>query len=280
MFNITRFYSWLQYNDHTPFFVKLNVLYGCLFSSILYSCEAWGDLNKIENLLRSTELKALKCCLGVKSGTSSDIIFTEINSPDIIATIKDRQYQFRKKINNLKKGEALMKEIWDLCQLQENENLCHYYMNIPGDNAISNIRDRKSRIEVADQTMCVRYRTLIGFSYAPILYQSCLDDELRKVITRWRLSSHKLKIETGRYTVPKTLLVNRKCKMCGVIEDEQHAIYECDAHRLIRDKFKNQLDLEHVNLPNLFNPITVSDATILAKYLTKIEKNMEDLDMI
>ena len=128
--------------------------------------------------------------------------------------------------------------------------------------------------------MCVRYRTLIGSSYASTLYQSCLDDELRKVISRWRLSSHKLKIETGRYTVPKNLLVNRTCKMCGVIEDKQHAIYRCDAHRLIRDKFKNQLDFEHVNLPNLLNPITVSDATILAKFLTKIEKNMEDLDMI
>ena len=129
MFNIARFYAWLQYNEHTPFFAKLNVLYGCLFSSILYSAEAWGDLTKIEQLLRSTETKALKSCLGVKNGTTTDIIFTEINRPDIIATMMDRQYQFRKKIENLKKDEALLKEIWDLCRLQENESLYEYYIN-------------------------------------------------------------------------------------------------------------------------------------------------------
>ena len=153
-------------------------------------------------------------------------------------------------------------------------------MSITDNNAASNIRNRKERVEISDQTMCMRYRTIIGFSYPSILYQSCLDDEMRKIITRWRLSSHKLKIETGRYTVPKTQMIERICKICGVIEDECHAIYKCDAHRLIREKFKNKLDFEHVDLQKLLNPTSIIDASNLGKFLTKIEKNMEELDMI
>ena len=144
---------------------------------------------------------------------------------------------------------------------------------------MSNVRDRKSRIEMSNDTMCVRYRTIIGFSYSTILYQSYLDDEMRKIITRWRLSSHKLKIETGRYTAPKTSMVNRTCKICGVLENEEHAIYKCKAHRFIREKYKNKIDFEHINLEKLFNPVSVCEATKLAKFLKKIEKNMEELDM-
>ena len=127
---------------------------------------------------------------------------------------------------------------------------------------------------------CVRYRTIIGFSYPSILYQSCLDDEMRKTITWWRLSSHKLRIETERYTIPKTLVTSRLCKICGVIEDEHHAIYICNAHRLTREKFKNKIDFEHDNLTKLLNLGSVDDATYLAKFLTEIEKNMEKLDMM
>ena len=65
LYNIARFYAWLEYNERTPFFIKLKVLYGCVFPAILYSVEAWGNLTKIENILRTTETKALKACLGI-----------------------------------------------------------------------------------------------------------------------------------------------------------------------------------------------------------------------
>ena len=96
MFNTSRFYSWLEYNDNTPFIIKIKVLYSCFFASLLYSAEAWGDLSKIEESLKATEIKALKSCLGVKNGTTTDLVFTEIDKPDILALIKDRQYNFKK----------------------------------------------------------------------------------------------------------------------------------------------------------------------------------------
>ena len=61
--NIVKFYAWLQINRDTPFMFKMRVLYGCMFQSILYSCEAWGDISHLGEMLLATERKALKACL-------------------------------------------------------------------------------------------------------------------------------------------------------------------------------------------------------------------------
>ena len=200
--------------------------------------------------------------------------------PDIIALIKDRQYNFKKKIEQTKKEESLMKEIWDLCQTQNNPNLCEYYRNIADNNSTLNMNDRRSRIESSEQSMIVRYRSLIGLSYPSILYSSYLDDEKRKIITRWRLSSHRLHIETERYTNPKTIKENRTCRACSIIEDEHHAIFKCKAHRIIRERFQDKLDINSENIQTFLNPDTVERATYLSAFLNEIEQNMDDLNMI
>ena len=52
MFNLVKFYAWLEDNENTPFFIKIRVLYACLFASILYSVEAWGDVAKYNKLMK------------------------------------------------------------------------------------------------------------------------------------------------------------------------------------------------------------------------------------
>ena len=144
MCNVPKFYAWVEYNEDTLFFIKLRVLYGCMFASLIYSSEAWGDLKKIENTLLTIETKALKRCLGVKSGTTNDLIYTKIDRADIIAVIKDMQYNFSRKINNTKNDDALMKEIWNLCLIQQGTNLTQYYRNILENNSNINITERRS----------------------------------------------------------------------------------------------------------------------------------------
>ena len=50
------------------------MLYVCLFSSLLYSVEAWGDVKQFEDKLIKIERETLKRCFGVKSGTSNDLV--------------------------------------------------------------------------------------------------------------------------------------------------------------------------------------------------------------
>ena len=93
-------------------------------------------------------------------------------------------------------------------------------------NAETNYNERKNRIESSEQSMSIRYKNIIGFEYCPTLYQSCLDDSKRKTITRWRLSSHKLRIETGRYSRPFIERENRLCKLCNVGGNELLNLYK------------------------------------------------------
>ena len=45
-----------------------------------------------------------------------------------------------------------------------------------------------------------------------------------QILSKFRLSAHRLRIETGRHTKPKTLLEKRKCHTCNNLEDEFHDV--------------------------------------------------------
>ena len=50
-------------------------------------------------------------------------------------------------------------------------------------------------------------------------------DLVRKSLTKFRLGSHSLKIETGRWN--RTKRTGRLCRACGELGDELHALYRC-----------------------------------------------------
>ena len=276
MFNIVKFYAWLEYNEDTPFFVKINVkIYICLFAALLYSVEAWGDVNELENKLLKIEREALKRVLGVKNGTTNDLVYIELQKADIIANIKDRQRKFYEKIMTFEPEDAVVRSIWNL--LDENEltrSFTNYYRSLEPGNKSKNISDRRSSVTNSDSSMCTRYVNLIGIGDSHVLYNSSLMDSKRKIITRWRLSCHKLKIETGRYTKPKTNPEDRKCVLCDVVDDERHALFDCIAHRLIRQQYAELLRT-HEDVKKLLNPTSIEEATKVANYLLAVEENME-----
>ena len=93
--HVSTFYACLDVNRDTPIKIKIVVLYNCLFASLLYSCEVWGEIgDKLAEKVLKIEKKALKSCLGVKISTPDDVIYSELNKADILSTITDRQYKF------------------------------------------------------------------------------------------------------------------------------------------------------------------------------------------
>ena len=105
-----------------------------------------------------------------------------------------------------------------------------------------------------------------------------INDEKRTLITRWRLSSHPLYIETGRYKTPIVPRENRLCMVCNVVEDEYHALFTCTAHCFIRLRFQ-EICSKYTTVVKMFNPATEEDITTIAKYIREIEKNMEKLKL-
>jgi hypothetical protein len=61
-------------------------------------------------------------------------------------------------------------------------------------------------------------------------------DNDRVSMTRFRTSNHKLQIEIGRYTIPKTPINDRTCKNCNLnsVEDELHCLLNCPKYSHLR----------------------------------------------
>ena len=73
-------------------------------------------MNKLENNLCLLERKALRACLGVKQGTSGDLLYSEINRPDIVASIYLRQFSIKNSHNfnlAIQQRKASSKNTWN-----------------------------------------------------------------------------------------------------------------------------------------------------------------------
>ena len=263
---ICKFYAWLEDNKDTPIEVKLLVLDNCLFSSLLYSVETWGDISCIEKELRAIELKALKAILQVKKGTSTDLIYNELHRPDIISKIKDLQCRFFKKVEELPEEDAMVVSVLKLCR---NTSIVKYYESLHDHNREDNIKQRMERISSSEAPMIAYYRSIVDTETKSPIYSSFMNDSKRNVITRWRLSNHKLQIELGRYAIPKVPRNERLCLKCGVVEDENHALFVCPTFGHVRLKH-DFVVLKYRSTKSLFNP-EYGDIYHVAKFVEEID---------
>ena len=127
--------------------------------------------------------------------------------------------------------------------------------------------------------MDTRYRELTGTKFNDILYNSMYNDIDRIIISRWRLSSHMLYVETGRYKRPKIDRLERICCLCNTLEDEYHALFICIAHFAIRIEFHDLLTRRNT-VQLLFNPSNIEEIKETAEYIRQIERNMKILKML
>ena len=264
--NVCKFYSWLEVNDETPIEIKLLVLDNCIFSSILYGIETWGNIGHIEQKLRLIEQKALKAILKVKKGTSTDLIYNELRRPDIISKIKDLQWKFYHRVLNLNDDVALVKSLIYLCN---NTPMIEYYNSLSSTNKSDNIRNREQRILESNSSMLQYYASITNIEQKSRIYSNFVDDRKRAIITRWRLSNHKLFIDTGRHSVPPIPREDRKCAICYVLEDESHVIYTCPEFKNIQQKYTNILN-KYPRLILILNP-DIQDIYIVSELISEID---------
>ena len=279
--NEAKFYAWLAINHTTPFPIKLQVLYACLFQAILYSCETWGDISPFQEELLIIEKKALRAILGVKKSTPDDILYIELNREDIITSIHQRQYNFFRKFLQLPLDNSTTRTIWERYKEWDDTTpkpYYTYYSSLSDTSKGNKIDEKKNTVLESDKSMHERYRSLIGLEYCTILYSSIVNDQQRSILTRWRLSCHPLFVERGRYARPKPPRAERTCMICMVMEDEEHALFICRAHCTIRYQHRGLL-LEYRTVKEILNPRSTEDIVRISKYLEEIENNMDDLGM-
>ena len=226
------------------------VLDACLLSIILYAVEVFGDMSCVEKKLRLAEQKALRAILQVKKGTTIDLLYNEIKRPDVMSVIKDSQYKFYQKVKCLKKEEAVVVFILELCK---DTPFVLYYESLLPKNKERNIQERELKIRQSESPMAQYYSSIVTVETKSNIYSNLVDDRYRRTITRWRLSNHKLRIETGRYQVPYVQREERKCFRCDILEDERHAIYFCPSFAFITSNFTTLLE-KYPLISLLLNP--------------------------
>ena len=160
-----------------------------------------------------------------------------------------------------------------------SEGVIHYFQSLQPENRKKDKETRKERARLSQLSMTTRYRELTNFEHCDILYKSFVIEKYRTVITRWRLSSHPLRIETGRYHRPKLARAERNCSVCHVLEDEHHSLFICAAHVFIRARY-TELIAEYSSVPSILHPNNVDVANNIGRYILEIERNMETLNMV
>ena len=149
-----------------------------------------------------------------------------------------------------------------------------YYFNIRGNNCAEFLTAIDEKIRSDDSSMITYYRHLIYLEKSCI-YDTFLNDYCRRIITRWRLSNHKLKIETGRYSRPFVQRADRVCTICNILEDEYHVVFVCPVYQTLRIKYRRLLSAND-DIKSILNPKkeSIIETAQLLYEVEKVRKEM------
>ena len=218
-------------------------------NSLLYNCETFGDYHSVD--LERIYHNLIKATLQVRNSTPNEIVLIETGLLPIKAIIYRRQLKFfRRFINGLDQESSRFDTMKKL-----NENppsyLKHYYdldRKYGSEADISNefLRNLQTLVKTHAQTEGkTKFKTYLQIN--PRLEQSpFLNSHSTSVIdiTKFRLGSHLLPIETGRWS--RTERKDRLCRLCGVVGDEEHVLFFCSMVNRNNLCIPNTIGLEHI----------------------------------
>ena len=109
----------------------------------------------------------------------------------------------------------------------------------------------KHDIRSSLRTKFITYRCVNAPLCVPSVYRRSdivIPERLRVVFSRMRLSSHNLRIETGRWS--RLARQDRLCG-CGEIQDEKHVLCDCPMTQHLRNRY-----IKPVLFPDILNDVS------------------------
>ena len=101
-------------------------------------------------------------------------------------------------------------------------------------------------------------------------------EKSRKSLSRFRMSSHRLKIETGRWHKPEAIPFNeRKCITYNKLEDEIHALLECPLYNNLRKQLINKYFWKKPNMPKFIELLQSQNKNVIRRLSMFIFKMFE-----
>ena len=116
---------------------------------------------------------------------------------------------------------------------------------------------------------------MTSFKFQPYL-DICNISKIRFALTKFRVSSHRLQIESGRWARPDAIPIqDRKRLECNVVEDEYQFVLECNIYTDLRTQYiPNYYRCRH-NMYTFVDLLNVENPTIIKRLVVYIYKAFE-----
>ena len=192
--------------------------------------ETFGNVYpvKIEKLY----IKLIKAAVNVRPSTPNDLVLIETGLKPLKAVVHGRQLNFYNRFQDSLQVMGARRRMLDILTSSPTDYLRHYTNLDRKFESSKKIHETymealKERIRKKAAKGC--YKFMMYLKLNPMLDKSpCLEndsDQVTKDIIRFRLGSHYLPIETGRWC--RKLRHERLCRTCGTLGDEEHYVYHC-----------------------------------------------------
>jgi hypothetical protein len=225
-----KYYNFLKANTLAPLAVKLTVFKGCVVNGLCYNCETFG--NRIPEGLEKMYDKMLRRTLNVRNNIPALTLYIESGFLPIKTVIRARQWNFYERYRSNAVSKSTPRSKLFKCLLEQQTDFLKHYTDISEKyDSVSEVYKEGSETtkeKIREYASKGRYRYQIYNEFNPGLQQSPFITNLHPVsgdIIKFRLGSHNLPIETGRWS--KKLRVDRLCTDCHVLGDERHVMYSC-----------------------------------------------------
>ena len=228
---------------------------------LCYGCESWGfhDAPHVERV----QLRFFKRILGVKCSTQNDFVYGVLGRVPMIIRRHCRIIKYWLKIVCGKKSvyvNALyMSSLENIEQQNAKNNWANNVRRLLCSNGFGDIwraqgifnpnafyNAFKNRLyDVFRQEWSARisesprarfFRAVITEHSLHHILDIVNVPAHRASLIRLICSSHRLGVETGRWTRPVTPQENRKCTVCNILDDEYHLLLECTVFNDFRKK--------------------------------------------
>ena len=233
--HVYKFVAFAHKNSNMPFSMKMRVLKAALFSSMLYASETW--LTDQLSSVSKHYLAAIKALLGVRSSTTNTLCLVELGLPDLPSTVLKKRTKFLKSFQARSTGDEPLAYAMRICATNNNGRRLQAALNYEGD-AEQHSRERLRAECVERAPSSTRFSTYLTLNpqldVHPVYTNShAVPDSRRVALSRLRLSSHRLRVETGRWMrIPRE---ERLCSCSPVIQDEAHVVLDCSLTERLRE---------------------------------------------
>ena len=229
--HVFKFFTFLKKNHNMPFILKRKVAEACVLSALIYGTETWlTDNFKQLDILYGRIIRAL---LGVKHSTPIDLCLIEAGMHPLKNIIMERRRIFMANKVPILTLDDPLGYCLNLTRGIKGRQL-RAFRSYEGYLPINTCE--RIRSQGAEKT---RYQTYIRLNPTLVqhpIYTCHIRDSFRINVSRFILSSHRLRVETGRWTRPLTPRNRRLCTCGNTVQDEEHVLMDCRHTEHIRVK--------------------------------------------